>query len=141
MSELECQMGSIPGRGCAARRFTDALLQSLGGLQVTIRMSDPSTGDSGSQLGLEPPPAEDLQIFPSIITSLPSTDDGKRRIEVMLSATSLKPIARTHGIEDIATWLLTAQGVLHNDQLMRIDTVAVDHVFGSNCLYRITATE
>jgi hypothetical protein len=134
-------LGTIPGRACAARRLANALLLSLGATQVTIRVPDPSTGDTSSQLGLEPPPSEDLQISPSVVTSLPPTPDGDRRIEVMLSAVALAPIAKAHQVDDIATWLLTAEGVVYHDQLMRIDTVIVDRFFGSDCFYRLTATE
>jgi len=44
-------------------------------------------------------------------------------------------------VEDIATWLLTAQGVVQHGQLMHIETVIVDRFFGSDCFYRITASE
>jgi len=138
MSELQ---GTSPGRGCAARRLADALLQSYGATQVTIRVPDPSTGDTGSQLGLEPPPSEDLQIAPCVVTSLPPSEDGSPRFEFMLSVTALAPIAKDHGVTDVATWLLTAEGVLHHDQLMHIDHVIVDRFFGSDCFYRIQATE
>ena len=141
MSESELQLGTISGRSYAARRLANAFLQSWGAAQVTIRVPDPSTGDTNSQLGLEPPPAEDLQISPSLVISLPPAADGSKRIEVMLSALALAPVAKAHQVDDIATWLLTAEGVLHHDQLMHIDSVAVDRFFGSDCFYRITATE
>ncbi|MGB8889144.1 MAG: hypothetical protein WCC87_20615 [Candidatus Korobacteraceae bacterium] len=139
MSELP--LGMTPGRGCAARRLAAALLQSYGASQVTIRVADPSTGDTSSQLGLEAPPAEDLQISPCAVSSLPSAADGSLRFEFMLSATTLAPIAKAHQVDDIATWLLTAEGVLHHDQLMHIDSVTVDRFCGSDCFYRITTTE
>lgn len=104
-------------------------------------MPDASSGDTGSQLGLEPPPSEDLPISPAIVRSLPPAENGSKRFEVMLSATVLRPMAKAHGVEDIATWLLTAQGLLHYDHLLHIDTVIVDHFLGSDCLYRIAATE
>jgi hypothetical protein len=141
MPESELQLGMIPGRSCAARRLANAFLQSLGGTQVTLRVADPSSGDTGSQIGLQPPPSEDLQISPSVVTALPPAQDGSRRFEIMLSATSLAPIAKAHQVDDVATWLLTAEGVLHHDQLMHIDSVIVDRFFGSDCFYRITATE
>jgi hypothetical protein len=75
------------------------------------------------------------------VSSLPPAEDGSRRFEVMLSATALAPIAKDHGVTDIAAWLLTAEGVLHHDQLMHIDSVIVDRFFGSDCFYRINATE
>jgi hypothetical protein len=135
------QLGTISGQGCAAARFADALLRSLGGAQVTLRLSDPSTGDTNSQLGLEVPRAEDMQISPAAIKALAPEADGRRRIEVIASATSLRTIAKNYGIEDIAAWLLSMQGVLHCGGLMRIATVTVDEFHGKQCLYHLTATE
>jgi hypothetical protein len=131
----------IPGRASAIKRFANALLRSGGDTQVTVRISDPSTGDTNSQLGLEPPTAEDLQISPALVQAIEPTEDGKRRIKATVSATSLKAIAKLYGIEDIAAWLLVAQGVLYYGNLMRIDTVTVDHFLGADCLYHLTATE
>jgi hypothetical protein len=135
------QLGAIPGRGCAIARFADALLRSLGGGQVTLRLSDASSGDTGSQLGLEPCPPEDLQLSPAAVQPLDSTADGRRRIEVMLSACSLRPIAKNYGVEDISAWLLNMQGVLQGGTVMRIDSVKVDEYHGKHCLYHLTATE
>jgi hypothetical protein len=135
------QLGIIPGQGCAIARFADALLQSLGGTQVTLRLSDPSTGDTSSQLGLEAPTAEDMQLSPAAIKALEPEADGRRRIEVVVSATSLGTIARNYGIEDVAAWLLGMQGVLHYGGVMRIANVTVDEFHGKDCLYHLTATE
>ena len=140
MSDTETQLGMIPGRSCAVQRFADALLR-LGATQITLRISDPSSGDTGSQLGLEPPPAEDIQISPAMVKALPPTDDGRRRFQASISATALRAITKNYGVEDIATWLLVAQGVLLHDRLWRIESVAVDQVGGSTCLYHLTATE
>ena len=141
MSNNDDQLGMIPGQACAARRFADALLRSGGDTQITVRISDPSTGDTSSQLGLEPPGAEDLQISPALVKAMSPTEDGRRRIEAVISATSLKTIAKNYGVEDIAAWLLVAQGVLYYGNLMRIDIVTVDRFFGLDCLYHLTATE
>ena len=131
----------IPGHVCAVRRFADALLRSAGDTQVTIRISDPSTGDTNSQLGLEAPAAEDLPISPALVKALPPAPDGIRRIEAVVSANTLKPIARQYGVQDIAAWLRTAQGILYYGHLMRIETVTVDKCLGADCLYHLTATE
>jgi len=135
------QLGRIRGHECAARRFSDALLRSLGNTQVTLRFANPSSGDTSSQLGLEAPAAQDLQISPALIKTLEPAADGKRRIEVVLGATTLEPIAKLYNVEDIAAWLRTFEGVVRGDQLMRIAKVNVDKVFGTACLFRLTATE
>jgi hypothetical protein len=131
----------IPGRACAARRFADALLRSGGDTQVTVRISNPSTGDTNSQLGLEAPSAADLQISPALVKALEPTENGKRRIEAVVSAASLNTIAKNYGVEDLAAWLLLSQGVLYYGNLMRIDAVTVDRFLGHDCLYHLTATE
>jgi len=135
------QLGTIPGHACAARRLADALLHCLGNSQVTLRLADPSSGDTSSQLGLEAPASEDLQISPVSVKALPPTEDGKRRIEVVVSISSLQPLAKLYGVEDIVAWLRTFEGVVRGDQLMRITTIMVDRFLGEDCLFHITATE
>ena len=132
---------AISGQACAGRRLAESLLRFCGNTELTLRISDASSGDTNSQLGLEPPTAEDLHISPVLITALAPTEDGKRRIEAVIGATSLKAIAKEYGIEDISAWLLNAQGVLCFGTLMCIESVTVDKVCGADCLYHLTATE
>lgn len=122
-------------------RFADAVLRSMGGAQVTLRLSDPSSGDTGSQLGLEASPAEDLQLSPAAIKRLEPEADGKRRVEVIVSACSLRPLAKNYGIQDLSAWLLGMQGVLLHETVMAIVKVTVDEFQGKECLYHLTATE
>ena len=131
----------ITGHASAARRLGDALLRSFGNTQVTFRLADASTGDTSSQLGLEAPTSEDLQISPAVVKTLSPTANLKRRIEVVISATSLQPLAKSYGVEDIAAWLRTFEGVVRGDNLMHITAVTVDKFLGADCLFHITATE
>ncbi|SRR5579875_3170648 len=132
----------IPGSAYAVRRFTDALLRSGGDTEVTIRLSNPSSGDSNSQLGLEPPTASDMPLSPALVKALKPTADGKRQIEAVISATALIAVAKQYQVQDIVNWLRReAQGVVYYDNLMRIDTITVDKFLGTDCLYHITATE
>ncbi|HEY7153329.1 MAG TPA: hypothetical protein VH575_05150 [Gemmataceae bacterium] len=135
------QVGLIPGHGRAVARFADAMLRSLGGTQVTLRIADPASGSSNSQLGLEAPEAEDLQISPAMIKPLAPAEGGRRRIEVVVSAHSLRTLAKSYGVQDIVAWLLEAQGVLQRDQILRIADVTVERYLDTDCLYHLTATE
>ena len=141
MSQGEAPLGLIQGRGCAVRRAADGMLRALGATQMTLRLANPSSGDTRSQLGLEPPPAEDVQIVPALIESLAPQANGKRRYEIIVSAKALHPVAESHGVVDIPTWLLQAQGILHDNRLLRVDSVRVDRFAGLEYLYHITATE
>ncbi|HSY11915.1 MAG TPA: hypothetical protein VK976_06975 [Verrucomicrobiae bacterium] len=135
------QLGIIAGRSCSAVRFADAMLQTLGGVQVTLRLSDPSSGDTSSQLGLEAPTAEDLSVSPAAVKMLEPVKDGNRRMEIVVSVMALRVAAKNYGIEDISAWLLSMQGVVTNGGVWRIATVIVDKVCGADCLYHLTATE
>jgi hypothetical protein len=141
MSETEIPLGTIHSRGLGARRAADAMVRALGGAQITLRIADASTGDTNSQLGLTPPMSEDLQISPAVVRTIAPAANGSKRIEVTLSAKAVKPIADEHGVDNIPTWLLTAEGILFRGKLMHIDTVISDHLGGMDYLYHIMATE
>jgi len=135
------QLGLIPGRECAATRLADGYLRLFGNTQVTLRLASPSSGDTGSQLGLEAPPSQDLQISPAVVKALEPSADGRRRIEVTLSITALLPIAKAYQVEDITAWLRTFEGVVRGSDVMRISKVTVDKFLGADCLFHLTATE
>ena len=135
------QVGTIPGHACAVARFAEAVLRSMGGGQVTLRLSDAASGDTNSQLGLEAATSEDLELSPAAVKALDPLADGRRRIEVTLSACALKGVAKNYGVVDIPAWLLNMQGVLQSGTVMRIDSVKVDEFHGKHCLYHLTATE
>ena len=131
----------IPCRACAAKRLAAALLHTFGNAEVTLRLANPSTGDTSSQLGLEAPAAQDLQISPAAVKSLEPMPDGKRRIEIIVGVTALQPFAKVYQVEDIAGWLSTCEGVVWYGNLMRIAKVDVDKFLGADCLFHLTATE
>jgi hypothetical protein len=140
MSETGIPLGAV--HTClGVRRAADAMVRALGGSQITLRIADPSVGDTNSQLGLTPPTAEDIQISPALLRTVAPSADGSKRIEVTLSAKAVKPLADQYGVDDIPTWLLTAEGILFRGKLMHIDTVISDHLGGMDYLYHIMATE
>lgn len=140
MSETEIPLGTIH-TGVGVRRAADAMVRALGGAQITLRIAGPSAGDTNSQLGLAAPMSEDLQISPAIVRTIAPAANGSKRIEVTLSAKAVKPLADQYGVDDIPSWLLTAEGLLFRGKLMHIDTVISDHLGGMDYLYHIMATE
>ena len=123
------------------RRAADAMLRALGATQMTLRVANPSSGDTGSQLGLEPPAAEDVQIAPALIEMLAPQTNGKRRFEIVVSAKALQPAAESYGVVDVPAWLLQAQGIVHHDRLLRVDSVNISRFAGQDYLYHIIVTE
>jgi hypothetical protein len=140
MSETEIPLGTV--HSCVGvRRAADAMVRVLGGATITLRIADPSAGDTNSQLGLTPAASEDLKIYPAVVRTIAPSTNGSKRIEVTLSAKVVKPIAEQYGVDDVPTWLLTAEGIVFRGRLMRIDTVISDHLGGVDYLYHLMATE
>ena|SRR5271165_3201053 len=141
MPEADIPINMIPGRHHAARRGADAFLRALGGEQITLRIADPSAGDSNSQLGITFPTASDVQIAPAAVQDIPPGPDGTRRVQVMLSARGLQPVVDSYAVTDVPAWLLGSQGLVYHGQLMPIRTVTASCFAGGEYLYLLTATE
>ena len=78
MSETQLQMGGIAGRCFASRRFADAIVRSFGASEITIRVPDPSSGDTGSQLGPGSSAGRGPTSFPALLRTLPPAADGSK---------------------------------------------------------------
>jgi len=141
MPDTDTPIEFIPGRRQFTRRTADAMLRVLGGEQITLRLADPSTGDTSSQLGLEPPTVSDVQIAPAVVQVAPPAKDGTLRIQVLVSAKALQPIADSYGVTNIPAWLLGSQGLLYHGRLIPIATVVTNQFGGGEYLYLLTATE
>jgi hypothetical protein len=141
MPDTDTPIDFIPGRRQAARRTADAMLRVLGGEQITVRLADPSTGDTSSQLGITPPTASDVQIAPAVVQVDAPGKDGIQRIQVLLSARAVQPVADSYGVTDIPTWLITSQGLFYRGKLLPITMVVRKQFAGGEYLYLLTATE
>ncbi len=141
MSETEIPLGTIHGRAwaCGAPLMPWCELWVAPRLRCASPTLPPATPTVSS--GSTPPTSEDLQISPAVVRTIAPAADGSKRIEVTLSAKAVKPIAEQYGVNDVPTWLLTAEGVLFRGKLMHIDTVISDHLGGMDYLYHIMATE
>ena len=115
------------------------MLRVLGATQITLRIPDASSGDTGGQLGLTPPTSSDVQIAPALLEALPPEKDGTQSVVVTVSARALQPIAEAYGVEDIGVWLLTSQGIVQGDQLLKITSLHIDQLAGLEYLYHIVA--
>src|SRR2546423_955897 len=114
-------------RGLAAVRAAEALLRTLGGCTVYVRVpvSVAGTGDA-SQLGLQAIATEDVELSPAVTRALTKTKDSQRRMEVTLSAASL---SRAKDIQDATgaeRFFDAALGLIYNEKLWRIESLAVD---------------
>jgi xanthine/CO dehydrogenase XdhC/CoxF family maturation factor len=141
MVTIAAPTGTIAGRELVAQRAADAMLRSLGATRITVRVSQPGVDSTGSQLGLACGGFEDVPLSPVVVRSTAMAANETVRVEVLVSANAAMAAATARGIEDVATWLLEAHGVLYRNRLLHIDSVIVDHFAGSEYLYHILASE
>jgi hypothetical protein len=141
MPDTDTSINLIPDRRQALARAAEAFLRALGGGRVTLRVSDPSTGDTNSQLGITPPTAEDIVIAPAMVQAMPPAPDGKRRWQVMFSARALRAAAEPYGITDLAAWLTGSQGVIYRGRLIPITSVIASSFAEGEYIYLAIATE
>lgn len=121
-------------------RVTEAMLRALGAAEVTLRLPI-SAGQTNADLGLATPVTEDVVIKPAVLRSLPSTTRERGRMELLVAASAVAEQAVARNAESADALLDGALGIVHNDKLLRIQSVDVHAVAEDPCFYRITAVE
>ena len=124
-----------------AQRAAEAMLRSLGATQITVRVAQPAIESNAYELGMSCGGFEDIVLYPVVVRSTALASNETVKVEVLVSATAALAAATARGIEDVATWLLEAHGVLYRNKLLHVDSVIVDHFAGSEYLYHILASE
>ena len=124
-----------------AQRAAEAMLRSLGATRITVRVVQPVTDSTASELGMTSGGFEDISLFPVVVRSTAIAANETMKVEVLVSAAAAMAAATARGIDDVATWLLEAHGVLYRNKLLHVDSVVVDHFAGSEYLYHILASE
>ena len=127
-------------RSQAMARVTEAMLRALGGAEVTIRLPL-NVALPNADLGLAAPGTEDVVIKPAVLRSLPSTSKERGRVELLVAASTVAEQAVSRNAESPEALLDGALGIVHNDRLLRIQSVDTHAVAEDPCFYRITATE
>jgi len=141
MATVAAPLGPIAGREMVAQRAAEAMLRSLGATRITVRVAQPTTESTPGELGMTCGGFEDISLFPVVVRSTAMASNETLKVEVLVSATAALAAATARGIDDVATWLLEAHGVLYRNKLLHVDSVIVDHFAGSEYLYHILASE
>lgn len=131
----------VAGRQYLTQRAADSMLRCLGATQISLRIAEPSEGDTKAQLGMTTPAVEDVPLSPAVVRTTSAEHEPRRRYEILLSVRALQQAVERYQITDVATWLLTAAALVYGESLLHIQTVMVDHYAGSEYLYRIFASE
>jgi len=131
----------IDGQQYRAQRMADSMMRTLGACEVSLRIAEPSSGDTNSQLGLTTPTVEDVPLSPALVRVASAPHEIKTRYEVQLSTASVQQAVSMYHVDDVGTWLLTALALIYGDKVLHIDSVLVDQSAGADYLYHILASE
>jgi|SRR3954471_16255306 hypothetical protein len=124
-------------RAQAMTRAADAMIQLLGAGAVAIRLPIAVTiaGPALSTI------SEDLALAPVHIRQLANDSNGRRRFEVLVSATALNAMCESQNADDVDGMLASAIGIVYGDTLFRVTGVNSDSTAGVPYLYRIDVVE
>ena len=130
-------------RGLAAQRAAEALLRTLGGGSVTVRVPAASAVGDASQLGLAGVVLEDVPLQPVLVRNAPATSANleRQRRELLVPASALAEAREIHDPADARTFFESALGVVLDDRLLRVVSVFADDFGGVPYLYRIVVSE
>lgn len=128
-------------RAFAAIRAAEALLRTLGGCTIYVRIPNATTSGDASQLGLQPIATDDIELSPAVTRALKSQKDSQRRMEITVSAASLSRAKDIEDADSAAQFFDAALGVIYAEKLWRIEGLQVDDFAGTPYLYRITVAE
>jgi hypothetical protein len=129
--------------GAAVVRAADAILQTLGGAEITLVF--PLVGlpnDPSAQLGLVDPGVQQVVFSPVVVRSLNTPNTGpRRRLEFLISSSAVAAAVVSQNAASAETLFESALGVNYDSDLFHIEDVITEYFAGTAYLYRVTAVE
>jgi hypothetical protein len=127
----------------AVARAADAMLQALGGDQVSMLFplitipNDPS-----AQLGLADPGVEEVVFCPVVVRALVTPTTGpRRRLEFVFSGTAVAAELTSRNVASAEILFDGALGLLYDNDLFHIENVTTEYFAGMAYLYKVLAVE
>ena len=124
-------------------RATDAMLQALGGDQVSMLFPlITMPNDPSAQLGLADPGDEEVIFCPVVVRSLITPATGpRRRLEFILSGATVAAELSSRNVASAEILFNGALGILYDNDLFHIEKVTSEFFAGTAYLYRVLAVE
>jgi hypothetical protein len=130
-------MADLLVNALAVRRAADVLLRGVGGRAVMLRMPAPaSAGDVTEQLGLAVPQFQDVELAPVVLQR--GSAAGR---EMLVSANAVNALVGSMGYSAASVLFADAFGVLVDEVLMEVESVAETEVSGAAYIYRLMLRE
>jgi hypothetical protein len=129
-------------RGLAAVRAAEALLRTLGGCTVWVRVPiGLSTADDAAQLGLAASGTQDIALSPVVARHARNSKGSLKKLELLISAASLAQAKEINDANSAEEFFDSALGVVYSGKLLRVESVLVDEFGGVPYLYRVSVSE
>jgi hypothetical protein len=127
--------------GAAAARAADAMLQTLGGTEVTLLFAAAGMpGDAVAGLGLVDPGVEQAVISPVIVVELTTENNGpRRRIELLAGQAAMAQQVSQRNVASADVLFETALGLVYCGEMFHIEGFVVERIDGIAYLYRVAA--
>lgn len=121
-------------------RVADALLRSLGGRSVLLRLAGNAVpGSDQEQLGLAGPLFQDVPLSPVIYRRVrPAVSETRgARYELMVSASAVQGLMGSLSYSSPGALFAQAVGVVVDQVLMEIEAATASEAFGQAYVYRL----
>jgi hypothetical protein len=129
--------------GAAVVRAADAILQALGGSEITLVFPLVALpNDPSAQLGLVDPGVQQVTFSPVVVRSLNTSETGpRRRLEFLISSSAVAAAVVSQNAASAEALFESALGLNYDSDLFHIEDVITEYFSGTAYLYRITAVE
>jgi len=127
----------------APLRVADALLRSLGGASICLRLPlAPGDKSDAAQIGLAAPAVLDVPLAPALFRKVrvPMQEGQPTKYEVLVSASAVAAVAG-EWMASADSLFQMAMGLVIADKLYLIEAVAAPELFGQTYLYRLLVRE
>jgi len=127
----------------AVGRAADAMLRALGGDGVSMLFPLVTMpNDPSAQLGLADPGVEEVIFSPVVVRTLVTPTTGpRRRLEFLLSGAAVAAELASRNVASAESLFDGALGLLYDNDLFHIESVATEYFAGTAYLYRVLAVE
>lgn len=127
--------------GMAVARAADAMLQTLGGTEITLLFAAAGLpADQAADLGLVDPGVEQARIAPVIVRELATENNGpRRRIEMLVGRSATAEQVSQRNVASAEVLFETALGVVYGGEVFHIEGFGTERFVGVAYLYRVVA--
>ena len=119
-------------------RATNALIRTLGGTSVRLRVSGGTSAGTERELGITSAAYEELEVCPVVLRRMQS-EDTRDRIEVVISAGTLEKLTNGSGAGAALEFLKLVVAVVYGDDVFQITNVSAETFGGLEYMYRVRA--